>query len=108
MAAVIATERRLRTRMPGRELVVQNVVNWRTIRGYGELWRGSSDWVGRPGRKPGGWRESLLETGGIKWHTKRSTPDYFYKHVARSKKSCLVTFARSARCRAPSPLVPIA
>src|ERR1700738_2149092 len=39
MAAVIATERRLRTRMPGRELVVQNVVNWRTVRGYGELWR---------------------------------------------------------------------
>ena len=35
MAAVIATERRLRMRMPGRELVVQNVVNWRTVRGYG-------------------------------------------------------------------------
>ena len=45
MAAVIATERRLRTRMPGRELVAQNVVNWRTVRGYGELWRGSSDWT---------------------------------------------------------------
>src|SRR6266850_2400499 len=45
-----ATERRLRTRMPGRELVVQNVVNWRPIRGYGELWRGSSDWIGRPSR----------------------------------------------------------
>ena len=39
MAAVIATERRLRTTMRGRELVVQNVVNWRTVRGYGELWR---------------------------------------------------------------------
>jgi hypothetical protein len=50
MAAVTATERCLRTRMPGRELVVQNVVNWRTIRGYGELWRGSSDWIGRPSR----------------------------------------------------------
>src|ERR1700680_2383709 len=50
MAAVIATERRLRTRMPGRELVVQNVVNWRTVRGYGELWLGSSDWIGRPSR----------------------------------------------------------
>jgi hypothetical protein len=34
MAAMIATERRLRTRMPGRELVAQNVVNWRTVRGY--------------------------------------------------------------------------
>jgi serine/threonine protein kinase len=33
-----------------RELVVQNVVNWRTVRGYGELWRGSSDWIGRPSR----------------------------------------------------------
>ena len=33
-AAMIATERRLRTRMPGRELVVQNIVNWRPIRGY--------------------------------------------------------------------------
>jgi hypothetical protein len=30
MAAMIATERRLRMGMPGRELVVQNVVNWRT------------------------------------------------------------------------------
>jgi hypothetical protein len=50
MAAVIATGRRLRTRMPGRELVVQSVVNWRTVRGYGELWRGSSDWIGRPSR----------------------------------------------------------
>jgi hypothetical protein len=30
MAAMIATERRLRMRMPGRELVVQNVGNWRT------------------------------------------------------------------------------
>jgi hypothetical protein len=39
MAAMIATERRLRIRMPGREFVVQNVVNWRTVRGYGEQWR---------------------------------------------------------------------
>jgi hypothetical protein len=31
---MIVTERRLRTRMPGRELDVQNIVNWRTIRGY--------------------------------------------------------------------------
>jgi hypothetical protein len=29
---MIVTERRLRTRMPGRELIVQNIVNWRTIR----------------------------------------------------------------------------
>ena len=50
MAAMIATERRLRMRMPGRELVVQNVVNWRTVRGYGEQWRGNSDWIGRPSR----------------------------------------------------------
>ena len=47
MAAVIATERRLRTRTPGRELVVQNIVNWRPIRGYGELWRGNSDLITR-------------------------------------------------------------
>src|SRR3981081_4814916 len=53
MAAVLAPERRLRTRMPGCELVVQNVVNWRTVRGYGELWRGSSDWIGRQSRSPG-------------------------------------------------------
>src|SRR5712672_1252551 len=50
MAAMIATERRLRMRMPGRELVVQNVVNWRTVRGYGEQGRGSSDWISRPSR----------------------------------------------------------
>ena len=35
MAAVIATERRLRTGTPGRKRVVQNVVNWRTVRGCG-------------------------------------------------------------------------
>jgi IS30 family transposase len=29
---------------------VQNVVNWRTVRGYGELLRGSSDWIGHPSR----------------------------------------------------------
>jgi hypothetical protein len=34
-AIMIATGRRLRTRMPGLDLVVQNVVNWRTVRGYG-------------------------------------------------------------------------
>jgi hypothetical protein len=35
MAAMIATEQRLRMRMLGRELVVQNVANWRTVHGYG-------------------------------------------------------------------------
>ena len=48
MAAVIATERPLQMRMPGRELVVQNVVNWRTVHGYGRQWRGSSDWHWSP------------------------------------------------------------
>src|ERR1039458_9116582 len=52
MAAMIATERCLRMRMPGRELVVQNVVNWRPIRGYGRQWRGRTEWIGRPGRGP--------------------------------------------------------
>src|SRR5258705_8369767 len=92
MAAVIATERRLRTRTPGRELVVQNVVNWRTIRGYGELWRGSSDWSGRPSRTPVGCRENILKTGVNKGHTRRSTPAYFYKNLALSKKNCLGIF----------------
>src|SRR5258708_37758004 len=101
MAAVVATERRLRTRMPGRELVVQNVVNWRTVRGYGELWRGSSDLVGRPRRTPGGWRERILKTRGNKGHTRQSTPAFFYKHVGRSKKRCPLTFDRSARCGPP-------
>src|ERR1700735_5421670 len=35
MAAIIVTERHLRTRMRGRDLVVQNVVSWRSIRGFG-------------------------------------------------------------------------
>jgi DNA-binding CsgD family transcriptional regulator len=30
--------------------VVQNVVNWRSIRGYGGQWQGSSDWIGHPSR----------------------------------------------------------
>ena len=50
MAAVIATERRLRMRVLGREPAVQNVVNWPTVRGYGRQWPGSSDWIGRPSR----------------------------------------------------------
>jgi hypothetical protein len=32
------------------DLVVQNIVNWRTIRGYGRQWRESSDWIGHPSR----------------------------------------------------------
>src|SRR6516165_1589962 len=50
MAAMIATERRLRMRRPGRDPVVQNVVNWQTVGGYGGQWRGSSDWIGHPSR----------------------------------------------------------
>ena len=33
---------------------------------------------------------------------------YLYKHVACSRKSCLVTFDRSARCVAPSRLIGMA
>src|SRR6202041_2734481 len=33
------------------------------------------------------------------------TAAYLYKHVARSRESCLVTFDRSARCVAPSRLI---
>src|ERR1035437_4716809 len=44
MAAMIATGRQLRTRMPGHDRVVQNVVNWRSIRGFGRPWQRSSDW----------------------------------------------------------------
>ena len=58
MAAMIATERRLRMRMPGRELVVQNVANWRTVRGLPHSsQRGESMWpqykeTGLPGKGP--------------------------------------------------------
>src|ERR1700682_3001663 len=48
MAAMIATERRLRTRMPGHEPVVQSIVNWGTIRGYDRPSLGNSGCVGRP------------------------------------------------------------
>ena len=68
MAAMIATERRLRMRMPERELVVQNVVNWRTVRGYGEQWRGSSiDWS--PEQIAGWLKRSTLKTSVIRCHT---------------------------------------
>ena len=30
--------------------VVKNVVNWRSIRGLGRPWQGSSDWIGHPSR----------------------------------------------------------
>ena len=65
MAAMIATERRLRMKMPGRELVVQNVVNWRTVRGYGEQRRGSSDIGHRPCRRlvECRWREEPPPSG---------------------------------------------
>jgi hypothetical protein len=48
--ALTLAEREVRTKMPRRELIGQNIVNWRTVRGYGELWRGSSDSIGRPSR----------------------------------------------------------
>src|SRR5258707_14033842 len=86
MAAVIATERRLRTRMPGGELVVQNVVNWRTVRGYGELWRGNAELGCGPGRKSGGWKGSNLEARGIKCETKSVIPPFFYKNRSRLNK----------------------
>src|SRR3979409_607176 len=108
MAAMIATERHLRTRMPGHELVVRNIVNWRPIRGYDGQWRGSSDLVGGPRRERGGARESILKTGVIRCHTRRSTGAYLYKHVACSKKSCLVIFDQDARCVAPSRLTRMA
>ena len=46
----IVTERHLRTTMRGRNLVVQNAVSWRSIRGFGGRWQGSSDWIGHPSR----------------------------------------------------------
>src|SRR5258706_15166403 len=101
MAAVIATERRLRTRMPGRELVVQNVVNWRTVRGYGELWRGRSEWIWRPGRKAGGGRKRILRGGVNRGHTRRTTAAYFFKKLAWSKKKCPITLHRKAPYGAP-------
>ena len=36
--------------MRGRDLVVQNAVSWRSIRGFGGQWQGSSDWIGHPSR----------------------------------------------------------
>ena len=38
---MIDTERRWLMRRPGSELVVRNVVNWRTVSGYDRKWRGS-------------------------------------------------------------------
>ena len=38
---MIDTERRWLMRRPGSELVVRNVVNWRTVSGYDRQWRGS-------------------------------------------------------------------
>src|SRR5208282_4087257 len=98
MAAMIATERRLRMRMPGRDLVVQNVVNWRTVHGYGRQWRGSSDWIGRPSRYPVGLKEPTLETSVITCHTRRSIAVYLFKPAGCLRKSCLVISDRGARC----------
>jgi hypothetical protein len=55
MAAIIVTERPLRTRMRGRDLVAQNAVSWRSIRGFGGQWQGSSDWIGQIA----GWLKSV-------------------------------------------------
>src|ERR1019366_7662185 len=48
------------------------------------------------------------KTSVIRCHTRRSTAAYLYKHVACSRKSCLVIFDRSARCVAPSRLIRMA
>src|SRR5260221_14038266 len=98
MAAVIATERRLRTRMPGRELVVQNVVNWRTVRGYGELWRGRSGWVGWPRRKAGGGRGRNPHKRGNQGVTRAVTATSFLKQLAGPKKNNSSSIRRSRRC----------
>src|SRR3979490_1537302 len=66
-------------------------------------------WFGRPGdRQVVGGRERILKTSVIRCHTRRSTAAYLYKHVACSRKSCLVIFDRSARCVAPSRLIRMA
>src|SRR5258708_38650793 len=97
MAAVIATERRLRTRMPGREFVAQNAVNWRTVRGYGELWRGRTSRRGAPRSEPGGWRKPPLKTGATTRHTGQSTPTFLCKNKGAARKSSLAISDRSAR-----------
>src|SRR5260370_40660974 len=101
MAAMIATERRLRMRMPGRDLVVQNVVNWRTVRGYGRQWRGRSEWIGRPGREAGGGRESRLKKRGKKGYPKQSNPTLFLKKVRGPKKNRLMNFYLRGSLGAP-------
>lgn len=41
---------RYRATLRGRDLVVQKAVSWRSIRGFGGQWQGSSDWIGHPSR----------------------------------------------------------
>src|SRR3954471_14987451 len=56
-----------------------------------------------------GWlKRTHPEDECIRCHTRRSTAAYLYRHVACSRKSCLVIFDRSARCAAPSRLIRMA
>ena len=54
MAAMIATERRLRMRMPGRDLVVKNVVVSEQSAAAAGCGGKASDWIGRPEQITGG------------------------------------------------------
>jgi len=75
----------------------------RPIRGYGELWRGSSDWIGRRADSRLV-KRTLLKTSVIGWgHTaRRSTAAYLFKHVACQRKSWL-SHLRSKRSMRRSP-----
>src|SRR5260370_40420348 len=97
MAAMIATERRLRTRTPGRELVVQNAVNWRTVRGYGELWRGGVDWVCCPRGVAGGCRESIPKRHVNRCYTRLTNAACLYKNIEGSIRKCIVVLLRRGR-----------
>jgi IS30 family transposase len=105
MAAVIATERRLRTRTPGRELVVQNIVNLATNPRLRRAVAGKLrlDWS--PEQIAGWLKRTYPEDECNQVSHETIYRSLFVQTRGVLKKELLVIFDRSARCVAPSRLI---
>ena len=93
MAAIIVTERHLRTRMRGRDLVVQNTASWRSIRGFG----------GQPVAGKLGLDWSPEQIAGWLKRTHSEDGSLIRCHTRPSIAACFVASARRTQERAASP-----
>ena len=86
---MIDTERRWLMRRPGSELVVRNVVSWRTVRGYEQAVTRKLRLNWSPEQMAGWLKRAYPEDEALSaCHTRRSIAAYLFKHAACLRKSC--------------------